>query len=63
MRRRDKHLLSWLSFGVFLIIVGAIFLITQDLTGQIRAFFEDFKLEQISEKFYFPTPQSPHPTL
>ena len=63
MRRRDKHLLSWLSFGVFLIIVGAIFLITQDLTGQIRAFFEDFKLEQISGKFYFPTPQNPHPTL
>jgi hypothetical protein len=63
LMRRDKHLLSWLSFGVFLIVVGAIFLATQNLTNQIEAFFEDFELEQVSGEFYFPAPQNPHPTL
>lgn len=63
MRRRDEHLLGWLSFGAFLIIVGVIFLITQNLTGQIKTFFKDFKLEQVSGNFYFPAPQNPHPTL
>jgi hypothetical protein len=63
LRRRDKHLLSWLSFGVFLIVVGAIFLTTQNLTDRIEAFFQDFELEQVSGELYFPAPQNSHPTL
>jgi len=63
LRRRDKQLLSWLSFGVFLVIVGAIFLTTHNLTDRIEAFFRDFELEQVSGELYFPAPQSPHPTL
>lgn len=63
MKRREEKLLSWLSFGAFLVIVGAIFLITPNLTDEIEAFFRDFELEQVSGDFYFPTPQNPHPTL
>ena len=63
MKRREEQLLGWLSFGAFLIIVGAIFLITLNLTDKIETFFRDFELEQVSGDFYFPTPQNPHPTL
>lgn len=63
MKRREEQLLGWLSFGAFLVIVGAIFLITPNLTDKLEAFFRDFELEQIRENFYFPTPQNPHPTL
>lgn len=63
MKRGDRHLLSGLSFGVFLVIVGAIFLITPNLIDEIEPFFRDFELEQVSENIYFPTPQHPHPTL
>lgn len=63
MKRKDEQLLSWLSFGAFLVIVGAIFLITPNLTDKIEPFLRDFELEQVSGNFYFPTPQNPHPTL
>jgi hypothetical protein len=63
LKRRDKQLLSWLSFGVFLVIVGSIFLTTHNLTDHIEAFFRDFALEQVSGELYFPAPQSHHPTL
>jgi len=63
LKRKDEQLLGWLSFGAFLVIVGAIFLITPNLTVKIEDFFRDFELEQIRENFYFPTPQNPHPTL
>lgn len=63
LKRGDKQLLGWLSFGAFLLIVGAIFLVTPNLIEETEAFFKDFKLEQVSGNFYFPTPQSPHPTI
>lgn len=63
MRHKDEQLLSWLSFGVFLIIIGVLFLLNPNLIDEVRVFFEDFKLEQVSGSFYFPAPQSHHPTL
>jgi Ca2+/Na+ antiporter len=63
LKRRDEQLLGWLSFGAFLVIVGAMFLITPNLTDEIEAFFRDFEIEQVSGHFYFPTPQNPHPTI
>jgi len=63
LKRREEQLLGWLSFGAFLVIVGGIFLITPNLTDEIKTFFTDFKLEQVSGDFYFPTPQNPHPTF
>lgn len=63
MKRKDEQLLGWLSFGAFLVIVGAIFLITPNLADEIEAFFRDLELEQVSGDFYFPTPQNPHQTL
>lgn len=63
MKRKEEQLLGWLSFGAFLLIVGAIFLITPDLTDEIKTFFGDFKLEQVNEHFHFPIPQNHYPTL
>jgi hypothetical protein len=60
LKRREEQLLGWLSFGAFLVIVGGIFLITPNLTDEIKAFLTGFKLEQVSGDFYFPTPKSPH---
>lgn len=63
MRHKDEQLLSWLSFGVFLIIIGVLFILNPNLIEEVRGFFEDFKLEQVSGGFYFPAPQNRHPTL
>jgi hypothetical protein len=57
LKRGKEHLLGWLSFGAFLVIVGAIFLITPNLIDKIAVFFRDFKLEQFGRHFYFPTPK------
>lgn len=57
------RLLSWLSFGVFLILVGFLFLVTPNLWDNIKRFFEDFALKKVRGSFYFPAPEHNHPVL
>ena len=61
--RSEVHLLGWLSFGVFLILVGMLFLVTPNLIDEIRMFFQDFTIEKLNGKIPFPAPEHNHPVL
>lgn len=61
LKRRDS--LSAVSFGVFLILIGAIFVITPNLYSALVAFFQDFRLVQIAPNIRLPAPVSNHPVL
>jgi len=64
----EQHLkgTDWIglvSLGFFLIIIGAVFVVTPDLTEQIKAFFKDFHLAEAYPNIKLPAPKSPHPTI
>jgi hypothetical protein len=63
--RRTEGLLSAISVGFFLLLVGAIFVINSppnqpNLWDRIIAFFRDFKITQVSNVgVYLPAPEHP----
>jgi len=59
----EIHLLSWLSFGVFLILVGILFLVTPNLWEAVEGFFGDFTLRKVDGNIYFPAPEHNHAVL
>jgi small-conductance mechanosensitive channel len=65
-----KHLegtnwLGLLSFGLFLILLGTIWMATPNLTEDIRAFVDpkNWHLENVTENMAFPEPKDSHPIL
>ena len=53
-----------ISIGFFLLLVGAIFVVTPDLFGEIIDFFGDFSLVKVPHTdIYFPAPQIPRQHL
>ena len=63
--RRSKALdrLGFASFGFFLVLIGAIFLVTPNLSDKIVDFFKDFKLVEVYPNVSLPAPKSNHPVL
>lgn len=59
--RRDS--LSAVSFGVFLLLLGAVFVITPNLYSAVLTFFRDFRLVEIAPNIFLPAPTSNHPML
>ena len=53
------------SFGLFLIILGAVFLGTPGVVGAMRAFIEDFALVEVpgTPGWLMPAPASSHPLI
>jgi len=53
------------SLGFFLVILGAIFLITPDAVGAASAFIKDFTLVEIpgTPRWLLPAPASSHPVI
>jgi len=64
-RRYEKRdIFGLVSFGFFLVLVGVIWIITPNLSEEVRNFFEDFKLkEEVFPNVLLPAPQSPHPVV
>jgi len=54
-----------LSFGLFLILLGAIWMTTPNLTEDVKAFVDsdNWHLENITENIAFPEPEDSHPVL
>jgi hypothetical protein len=54
-----------LSFGLFLILLGAIWMTTPNLTEDVKAFVDskNWHLENITENIAFPEPEKSHPIL
>jgi len=48
---------------MFLILIGAMFVITPNLYGAVLTFLDDFQLVQIGPKIFLPAPVSNHPVL
>ena len=54
---------SLASFGFFLILIGAIILITPNYYDEFSAFFRDFHLVRVASNFFLPAPKSSHPIV
>jgi len=59
----QKDFLGLVTLGFFLLLVGAIFAVTPNLSDRIYDFFKDLKFQEVYSDVYFPTPRSDHPVL
>ena len=65
-RKNQEWLFSAISVGFFLLLVGALFIITPNLLDQVMDFFTDFGIVDVPHtNMMFPAPESPrmHLTL
>lgn len=59
-QRYKESFVSAFSFGVFLILLGAIFIATPNFFDKLSAFFMDFDIVQVPNLgIYFPAPKNP----
>jgi hypothetical protein len=59
-QRYKESFVSAFSIGVFLILLGAIFIATPNFFDKLSAFFMDFDIVQVSNiGIYFPAPKNP----
>ncbi|MGB9714360.1 MAG: hypothetical protein ACPLZC_05205 [Candidatus Bathyarchaeales archaeon] len=59
-QRYKESFVSAFSFGVFLILLGAIFIVTPNFFDKLSAFFMDFDIVQAPNLgIYFPAPKNP----
>lgn len=61
--RRLDSLISAVSIGVFLVLIGTIFVLTSNLYSAVSRFFNDFRLVEIAPNFFLPAPVLNHPVL
>jgi len=62
-RSEGRDRLSLASFGFFLILIGAIILITPNYYDEFSAFFRDFHLVKVASNVFLPAPKSSHPVV
>jgi hypothetical protein len=63
-KRRSENVnwLSLISFGFFLVLLGAIWFATPDLSKKINIFIEDFHFEKMGQNV-IPAPEDNHPVV
>ncbi len=62
-RQGRKDPLDLITLGLFLLLVGVIFIITPDLLDKAYDFFRDIELVELYSDIYLPAPKSDHPVL
>jgi len=62
-RSRGSSWTGILSFGFFLLLVGAIWIATSNFTEEVTNFVNDFNLAKIGENLFFPAPVHSHPVF
>ncbi len=63
-KKREQHdILDLVTFGLFLILAGVLFLITPNLFEYVYAFLGDLEFREAIHYVYLPTPQDSHTTL
>jgi len=57
--------LGLVSLGFFLIVIGAVFVVTPNLTGEIKAFFteENFDRKEMYPNVWLPAPKTHNPII
>lgn len=64
VRKKNKgDWISTINIGVFIILLGVIWIITPNLGGKIINFFRDFHMVEVSSNLFLPAPASNHPVL
>lgn len=62
-RYRGMDWLGLVSFGVFLILLGMVWLATPNMGGEVEDFLMDFRFEDAAGNAVFPAPAHSHPVL
>ena len=63
-KRERRDFFGLVEFGFFLILIGAIFLITPNTFNKVKSFFNDFNATtEISPGISLPTPVNNHPGI
>jgi len=62
-RLKGMDILGLASFGVFLVLIGVIFVITPNLGDEIGDFIKDFETVEVYPDVDLPKPASNHPVL
>lgn len=63
IKREQKDLIDIITFGLFIILIGIIFLFTPNLMNKILIFFKDLEFRGYTSFIYLPYPKSEHPIL
>lgn len=53
--------LNLISFGLFLLLIGAVYLNTPQIFSLVETFFRDLQLVRITDNLFLPAPTSNHP--
>jgi hypothetical protein len=62
-RRRDTGWIGALSFGLFVLAVGFVWILTPNFYNEVVAFANDFELKNVTQHMSLPAPRSNHPVL
>jgi len=62
-RRKRPDVIGIVTFGFFLLLVGAIFAVTPDLLDKISVFLNNFELREVAPHWMLPAPKSFHLVL
>jgi len=63
IKREQKDLIDIITFGLFIILIGIIFLFTPNLMNKVLIFFKDLEFRGYTSFIYLPYPKSEHPIL
>jgi hypothetical protein len=64
--RRHLRGIDWfsvISIGFFLLLLGAIWILTPNMTQEANNFVQDFELQNVTQNIAFPAPKNNHPVL
>lgn len=63
IRRRDTGWIGILSFGLFVLALGLVWMLTPNSYDEVVSFTKDFHLKNVTEHIALPAPINNHPVL
>jgi hypothetical protein len=61
--KRKMDILGLANFGIFLIVIGIIFVTTPNLVDKVGEFIRDFQIQQVAPNVFLPVPGKNHPEV
>lgn len=62
-KKEKTDILGLASFGIFLIVIGIIFVTTPNLVDRAGDFFRDFHTQEVAPNVFLPVPGYDHPVV
>jgi len=63
LRRRDTGWIGILSFGLFVLALGFVWMLTPNSYDEVVSFIKDFHLKNVTAHIVLPAPSNNHPLL